>query len=219
MNAIQVKICGLTRVDEALAAAELGAAAIGLVFYPPSPRFVSDTTAQEIGTSLPDRVARVGVFVDESYDEIMRKAVLCRLSAVQLHGLESPELVEALGKQGLTTIKSVFQKKKPPVSDAHRYGASACLVEGGAGPLPGGNAETWEWASVRKMLGELPCVLAGGLNPDNVAKAIAEFCPVAVDVSSGVEAAPGRKDMEKIRLFMEAVRGAELRREPRRIFV
>ncbi len=214
----QVKVCGLTRVDEALASAQLGVDAVGLVFYPPSPRFVSDEEAREIAECLPESIWKIGVFVDVPPSDILRKVEKCRLSAVQLHGGETPEVTETLEHAGVKVIKSLFLQRTPFIAEAPRFRVSAYLVESGNGQLPGGNAEKWEWGAARKAMGKFPCILAGGLNPENVAKAIEDFSPDAVDVSSGVEFEPGRKDISKIQTFLEAVRNADLKREPRRIF-
>jgi phosphoribosylanthranilate isomerase len=212
----QVKVCGLTMVTEAVACAEAGADAIGLVFYPPSPRFLSGQEAREISVSLPKNVWKVGVFVDEPFTEVMKKADFCRLNCVQLHGSESPEMVEALELAGIGVIKSLFVKRRPHLSEAGLYRASAYLIEGGQGPVPGGAGLGWKWGEAMGLAGKVPCILAGGLNPENVARAISEFGPDAVDVSSGVESEPGRKDIGKVRAFMEAVRNAKV--SARRIF-
>lgn len=214
----QVKVCGLTRVDEALACAKAGVDAIGLVFYPPSPRFVSDSLACEIGASLPESVWPVGVFVNETYSVIMKKVGKCRLRAVQLHGTEPPYLIYELLGAGVPVIKSFFMNRHPGVSELSFYPATAYLVESGGGPLPGGNALAWNWGAVRQSFEERSCILAGGLNPDNVAGAIEEVFPDAVDVSSGVESAPGQKDIGKVKAFVEAVRQSRPQRKPRRIF-
>ncbi len=214
----QVKVCGLTVVEEAAACAELGVDAIGLVFYPPSPRFVSEETAAAIAAGLPDRIWTIGVFVNEPCSAILRKVERCRLRAVQLHGIESPDLVDALVRQGVPVIKSLFHNRRPHIAEFSSYRASAYLVEGGEGALPGGNALTWDWLSVRENLGNAGCILAGGLNPGNVAAAIQAVSPDAVDVSSGVESRPGRKDIVKVREFMKAVRGSMPECEPERIF-
>ena len=129
----QVKVCGLTLVDEAVACAELGADAIGMVFYPPSPRFINARMAQEIGANLPEGVSKVGVFVDEPFLEIMKMAELCKLDYVQLHGCEPPAMVEALELSGLSVIKTLFVKRRPFLSEADTYCASAYLVESGEG--------------------------------------------------------------------------------------
>ncbi|MGA2228816.1 MAG: phosphoribosylanthranilate isomerase, partial [Syntrophobacteraceae bacterium] len=207
-----------TVVDEAVACAEMGADAIGLVFYPPSPRLVSEKRAREISESLPEHVWKVGVFVDESFQAVMKKAEFCRLNCVQLHGNEPPEMVEALETAGISVIKSLFVKKRPFLSEADRYCASAYLIESGGGFVPGGAGLSWKWAEAGELAGKFPCILAGGLSPENVGDAIYEFGPDAVDVSSGVESEPGRKDIGKVRTFIKAVRNAKLRSESGRIF-
>ncbi len=215
----QIKVCGLTLADEAVECARLGADAIGMVFYPPSPRNVSAKAAREIGANLPRGVRKVGVFVDEPFVQIMNIAQLCGLDFVQLHGCESPEMVDALQSNGIAVIKTLFAKKRPFLSEAGDYRASAFLVEGGAGEsLPGGTGLGWEWSKADNAAALRPCILAGGLNPENVGEAISQFGPDAVDVSSGVESAPGRKDRDKVRAFIEAVRNTKLRSAPGRVF-
>jgi phosphoribosylanthranilate isomerase/indole-3-glycerol phosphate synthase/phosphoribosylanthranilate isomerase len=214
----QVKVCGLTRVDEAQACAALGIDAVGLVFYPPSPRFVTEQRAREIADEIPASVATVGVFVDEPLDGILRKIERCRLRAVQLHGREPPELIDRLQREAVLVIKALFSRKSPGLARVADYTASAFLVECGSGRLPGGNAREWNWQEARAVGASRPLLLAGGLNPDNVADAIAAGLPDALDVSSGVERAPGRKDKTRVRRFMEAVAGCRLNFTPRRIF-
>jgi phosphoribosylanthranilate isomerase len=216
--AAQVKVCGLTVADEAVACAEMGADAIGLVFYPPSPRFVSVKRAREISGSLPERVWKIGVFVDEPFLEVLKKAEFCRLNCVQLHGTETPAMVEALETVGIKVIKSFFVKRRPFLYETALYSASAYLIESGGGPVPGGAGLAWKWSEARELAGRLPCILAGGLSVENVGEAIYEFGPDAVDVSSGVESEPGRKDIGKVRAFIEAVRNAKLRSGSGRIF-
>jgi phosphoribosylanthranilate isomerase/indole-3-glycerol phosphate synthase/phosphoribosylanthranilate isomerase len=219
-NRIQIKICGLTDAPTAAACADLGVDAVGLVFYPPSPRFVTDAVAAEIATAVADRTAVVGVFVDETYDAISAKVKVCGLTAVQLHGREAPELVTRLRQDGLTVLKALFQMRTPGFADARRYGASAYLLECGRGRLPGGNAFTWDWASAFDLTKQYPVVLAGGLAPENVGRAVTLGRPDAVDVSSGVEQSPGKKDLDKIKRFIQAVSknpGGSTNR-PRRVF-
>jgi phosphoribosylanthranilate isomerase len=196
----------------------LGVDAIGLVFYPPSPRFVTAAAAREIGANLPRGVSKVGVFVDAPFLEIMKTAELCGLDFVQLHGCEPPSMVEAIKSVGMAVIKTLFAERKPLLAEAENYRASAFLVESGAGPIPGGVGLSWEWRAACGLAGKLPCILAGGLNSENVGEAIREFGPDGVDVSSGVESAPGRKDMRKVRAFIDAVRNAKVRSTPGRIF-
>jgi phosphoribosylanthranilate isomerase len=206
----QVKICGLTRTEEAVSCAELGADAIGCVFYPASPRNVSRSRARAIVRALPEGVTPVGVFVDASFSTIMETVEDCGLRAAQLHGAESPELVEKLLRKGVPVIKALFVDGSPSVRTASRFRARAFLVECARGKLPGGNALTWNWEAARPTGEKFPLVLAGGLDPENVIRAIEAARPDAVDVSSGVESAPGRKDPGKVAAFMGAVRRAPM---------
>jgi phosphoribosylanthranilate isomerase len=200
----QIKICGLTKADEAVQCAELGANAIGLIFYDKSPRYISNIQAREICKALPDSVQKIGVFVDESFDVIMEKVHTCGLTGIQLHGLETPELINRLIRENLLVIKGLFIQKKPNISDVSLYKASAYLVECGKGILPGGNAMTWNWSQAFDFGKKHPFILAGGLDPTNVVRAINQCFPDAVDVSSGVETSPGQKNIGKVRDFISA---------------
>ena len=205
-NRIQVKICGLTRVSEALACAELGAAAIGCVFYPPSPRFVSDEQARAICSALPEWVVPVGVFVDEDYATVMRRVERCGIRMAQLHGRESPELAARLERAGVGVIKAVFINRDPRFDQVGQFPAArAFLAECAGGRLPGGNALAWDWSAARGITGDRPLVLAGGINAETVAEALSAARPDALDLSSGVEATPGRKDLDKVARFLDRV--------------
>jgi phosphoribosylanthranilate isomerase len=212
VRSVQVKVCGLTRVDEAVACAQAGARAIGCVFYAKSPRCVTAATAREIRRALPPEVACVGVFVDEPCEGIMAMAAHTGCTVVQLHGGESPESVQRLRREGLFVIKALFADRAPGIAAASRYPASAFLVECGQGPLPGGNAHTWEWGRAAAFGERHPLILAGGLDPQNAAQAVRAALPDAVDVSSGVEAGPGRKNIRKVEQFISAVAMAHARR-------
>lgn len=201
----QIKVCGLTRIPDAVACAELGADAVGLVFYPKSPRHVSDEQARQISRAVGQHMCTVGVFVDEPFSHIMKQAESCGLKAVQLHGNEPPELIERLRRRDLIVIKALFLHGRPGLSRAADYPASAFLVESGKGPLPGGNSMSWNWNAVRDFAGTYPTILAGGLSPDNIRQALSAALADAVDVSSGVELAPGQKDLKKITSFINAV--------------
>ncbi len=215
----QIKICGLTRPDEAEACTDAGADAIGLVFYPPSPRSLTVAAAARITRVLPDEVCTVGVFVNETYDTIMSIAENARLRAVQLHGQEPPSLVQRLGAGGLIVIKALFFNGRPDFTAANHYtAADAYLVECVGGPLPGGNALAWNWSAASSLSLAHPVVLAGGLNPENVSAAIEEAGPDAVDVSSGVEQEPGRKDVAQVAALCRAVTRTRLGRPPRPVF-
>jgi phosphoribosylanthranilate isomerase len=205
-SAPQVKICGLTAADEALACAELGAAAIGLVFYPPSPRFVTDDQAAAVCRALPGSVWSVGVFVDLEAPAILQRVERCGLRAVQLHGRESPKLVKELSAHGVLVIKALFPNGQPSFADADAYACShAFLTECVGKRLPGGNGRTWDWATAAPLSRSHRVILAGGLTPGNVSDALRAARPAAVDVSSGVEVRPGRKDLNKVAQFLQAV--------------
>jgi phosphoribosylanthranilate isomerase len=216
----QIKVCGLTRVEEAQICAELGVDAIGCVFFPKSPRHVTREQAREICQAVGRETAMVGVFVNASFAEIMEIVLFCGFNAVQLHGQEPAELVSQLRKENLIVVKALFDGKDPALEMASTYDASACLVECGKGLLPGGNAQTWNWGKARDISEQVPLILAGGLSPDNVVQAIDESLPDAVDVSSGVELQPGQKDLEKVKAFVHAVSQASSnsRKSWRRIY-
>ncbi len=214
----QVKVCGLTREEEACCLRKSSGDAIGRVFYPPSPRFVSDARALEIAASLTLKgVGRLG-FSSTTPLGYHEKGGKMPPKAVQLHCAEPPYLIYELLAAGVGVIKSLFLNRRPAVSDVSSFPASAYLIEAGGGPLPGGNAMSWDWGAVRGFSGERACILAGGLDCENVVGAISEVLPDAVDVCSGVESVPGRKDMGKVKAFLEAVRQSRPERKPRRIF-
>jgi phosphoribosylanthranilate isomerase len=218
---IQIKVCGLTESKTAEVCVALNIDAVGLVFYPKSPRNVSDSQAEEVSAAINGRAAIVGVFVDEPVDVILEKAHRFGLTGVQLHGRETPAEVSELKKEGLTVIKALFQKREPSFQAVSQYRPSAFLLECGRGRLPGGTAQVWNWADAKTITAIFPAILAGGLTPENVGRAVAISRPQAVDVSSGVEAFPGRKDLSKIKAFVTAVDGVAptgRKEETRRIF-
>lgn len=204
MHRTRVKICGLTRADEARLAADLGADAIGLVFYPPSPRAVDIITARHIALALPPFVTTVGLFVNA--DPTWVRAVLRQvpLALLQFHGDETPAYCADFGRPYL---KAVPMGAGASVEDyAHRYAtAAALLVDSHGSGQHGGSGQPFDWHRLPADPTK-PLVLAGGLSPDNVAAAICQVKPYAVDVSSGVEAAKGRKDPALLRAFLQAVR-------------
>ena len=205
---LQIKVCGLTDPEQARACAEAGADAIGFVFYPRSPRHLSLEKARSVRAALPAGVAAIGVFVDAPEAEILEAVRQVGLDAVQLHGRETPELVARLSAAGVRVVMTL-RTAGSLAADAGRFSqAPAFLVEcAPAGELPGGNGQAWDWTGARVLAsGSTPFALAGGLNPGNVVAAILAAQPSAVDVSSGVEAAPGVKDLEKVRQFIQAVR-------------
>lgn len=204
---VRVKICGITSTADARAAVDAGADALGFMFYPRSPRFLEAATARAIIDTLPPFVARVGVFVDATADEILRIVAQCGLDTVQLHGAESPELCRCL--RPLSVIKAFRVQDAGTLEQLTAYEDFSWLLDSYVAGEMGGTGRTfnWELAATAVRRGGM-VLLAGGLHPGNVAAAIAAVKPWAVDVSSGVEQAPGRKDAAKMRAFVRAVTAA-----------
>lgn len=206
MSVVRSKICGITRIEDALSAAEAGADAIGLVFYAKSPRAVSVQQARAIIAALPPFVTTVGLFVDASRQELDEILAAVPLDLLQFHGDESPAFCEALQRPYIKALRV-----KPGDDLAARvaaYGqASGVLLDTYVPGIPGGTGEAFDWSLVPQGLNK-PIILAGGLVAENVAAAIRQVRPYAVDVSGGVEAGKGIKDAEKIRAFMRAVKTA-----------
>jgi phosphoribosylanthranilate isomerase len=214
----QVKICGITSPEDAVRCVGAGADALGLVFWPQSTRAVSPALAAEIAQAVPASFPLVGVFVDAAEVEIRQTVERVGLAAVQLHGRENTFLVADLRRSGLLVIKALFTGREPGVDAARDYLASAFLVEAGRSQQPGGTGREWNWEVPDGFYRGAPLILAGGLAPANVAAAVRAVRPDAVDVSSGVESAPGRKDRKLVRAFVDAVRGCPVEINPRRIF-
>ena len=212
MTRLFVKVCGITSPEDGVAATEAGADAIGLVFWPESPRAVTPERARAIVEPLPPFVVRVGVFVDASRDEMARVADAAGLDMLQLHGAEPPESLAGLPRRALKAVR-VGDGFAP--EDALRYAGKAAGILGdtrlpGGTPLPGGTGVPFDWSLVRGLAKQVRfLMLAGGLSPSNVAAAIRAVRPHGVDVSSGVESAPGRKDPERVKAFVDAVRATE----------
>lgn len=202
---IFVKICGITELDDALAAVEAGAGALGFNFWRPGKRYVAPEAARRIIDRLPAGIMKVGVFVDEEAGEVRRIARETGLSAVQLHGHETPEYVARLSS--IRSWKAFRVDWSFQAASLAAYDVDAFLLDG-AGAAPGGNAATFDWARAREAREFGRVILAGGLDPDNVAAAIRAVEPWGVDVASGVESAPGRKDQARMRQFIEAARSA-----------
>jgi phosphoribosylanthranilate isomerase len=207
----QIKICGLTDPEQARICAELGADAIGLVFFDKSPRNVTIEKAAAITAALPSHVSAVGVFVDPSEAFLVRAVDQAGLQRVQLQGAEPPDQVADWRRQLNTDIiKVLFTTKAPSLIEASKYdGVVGFLVECGKGPLPGGNATAWDWSIAEEFAQHYPLVLAGGLSPDNIAQAISAALPDAVDASSSLEASPGIKNLKKVENFIAQVRLTE----------
>lgn len=208
----QVKICGITNTEDALVAAEAGADLLGFNFYPPSPRSVTPDQAHQIIKTLrvslsPGlRVSCVGIFVDEEPDRVRRIVAHCGLDYAQLHGAESPELVSELMDEGIGVIKSFRVRDGGSLSEIARYRATAYLLDAYVPGQPGGTGQTFDWELAVQAKEYGPILLAGGLIPENVAEAVRAVRPWGVDVASGVEATPGRKDHDKLRRFVATVK-------------
>lgn len=204
----RVKICGITRVEDGLAAARLGADAIGLVFYAKSPRAVSISQAQTLVRALPPFVTIVGLFVDAAPEDIRRVLAAVPLDLLQFHGKEVPEACRVYGRPYIKVVH--MDKDTDVISQSRPYDdAAGILVDTYVRGVPGGTGQSFEWSSLPVGLG-CPLIVAGGLTPDNVAAAVSQVRPWAVDVSGGVEAAPGIKDVAKIAAFIRGVNSVQI---------
>ena len=204
----RAKICGITRVEDIHSVVQAGADAIGLVFYPPSPRSVTVEQAQQLLTHIPPYVQTVGLFVNASPEEILAVLQNVALDVFQLHGHESPEMGQQSAQQAKRRWYKAIQVKPDLnlINEIQRYqqaGASAILLDAWHPDLKGGTGLQFDWSQFPKF--DIPLILAGGLNPDNIAEAIALTQPFAVDVSGGVEAQKGIKDQRLIKKFMQGV--------------
>jgi phosphoribosylanthranilate isomerase len=203
---VQVKICGVTTVNDALVCAEAGADAIGLNFWSRSKRSIDVARAAEISRALPTGVMKVGVFVDAARDEIVRAIEEASLDAIQLHGDETPEACCGFAVKVIKAIR-VPRTGESPAAIADRYRVDYILLDADAGPEYGGSGRTFDWRIAAGVArGRL--FLAGGLRPENVAAAVQAAAPYAVDTASGVEIAPGRKDAKRVREFIDNAKHA-----------
>lgn len=202
--AVKVKICGITNPDDARCAVDSGADALGFVFHEPSPRFIALAAAADIAQKLPLHVVRVGVFVDAPEETVLRAIAGCGLNLLQFHGHEPPEYCLQFG---LMSMKAFRIRDETSLQELPTYPTDAWLLDSYVADKPGGTGEkfNWELAREAQKLGR-PVFLAGGLTPDNVAEAIRLVHPYAVDVSTGVERSPGRKDHDKVRAFIRAAK-------------
>jgi len=201
---VRIKICGITNLEDARLAADLGAHALGFIFYPKSPRSVRPDAAREIIKNLPPLVMTVGVFVDEEAVTVREIAKTAGLDWVQLHGQESPEYCRTLGRRVIKGFRIKDESSLSLLPD-FRDSVQAFLLDTYKAGTAGGTGETFDWILARQVAESGPIILAGGLNPANVAQALETARPAAVDVASGVEAAPGKKDPEKLRAFFKAI--------------
>jgi len=208
LMSVKVKICGITNASDALAAVESGADALGFMFYEPSPRRISVPQAVEVIRELPPFIMKVGVFVDAEEDTVMRAIGDCGLTMLQFHGRETPGYCTQFG---LMNMKAFRMRDAESLKELQNYPTDAWLLDAFVADKLGGTGEkfNWELAIEAKKLGR-PIFLAGGLTSANVAEAVRTVQPFGVDVSSGVEAAPGKKDHVKVRDFISAAKSVEM---------
>jgi phosphoribosylanthranilate isomerase len=216
-----IKICGITNLEDAQLAVNAGADALGFVFYEKSPRKVSVETARAIVAQLPERVEKVGVFVEQTAAEICKAVERVGLTAVQLHGENSPDFMpdrpieNQIGVEKLIMVLpgDRLAEGSFAISSKAKENLYAVLVDSGSGKTLGGTGKTFNWNETHGLVQAIsltvPVIVAGGLNPLNVGEAVRLFQPFGVDVASGTEARPGTKDPEKVRAFVEAVKRAD----------
>jgi phosphoribosylanthranilate isomerase len=210
---VDVKICGLTSEAAMDAALDAGARYVGLVFFPKSPRHLDLARAQALAARARGRAKIVALLVDPSDDDVQRVVDAVRPDVVQLHGSETPARVaEIAGRTGLAVIKAIKVATREDARTALDYAAASLILFDAKPPpdaaLPGGNGRAFDWSLLEGVRGRVPFMLSGGLDPDNVAEALASTQAGAVDVSSGVETSPGEKSPELIRRFIAAVSAA-----------
>jgi len=201
----QVKICGITQHDDAQVAVEAGADMLGFIFYPPSPRYIDPEHVREMVDRLPPNVKTVGVFVNESAESITRIVQTSGVQVVQLHGDERPELCQMLSWPVVKAFRFTGQVRPELMAN---YDVDAFLVEGFHDSLYGGAGAQADWPQVATLHSYGRIILAGGLTPENVQEAVRVVQPYAVDVGSGVEAEPGKKDWQKVRTFVQQAKTA-----------
>ncbi len=202
----RIKVCGVARLEDAVLAAELGAWAVGMVFFAPSPRSCTVDEAERITAALRRRTELAGVFVNASLDVVGRLSERLGLTLVQLHGDEGPSFcAEVARRTGARVIKASPIGGPGALQDLERFHTDFHLLDGHVPGLRGGGGRVFEWELLANRRSTVPAILSGGLSPANVAAAIAAAHPYAVDVASGVEAAPGVKDAAKLAAFFAAV--------------
>jgi phosphoribosylanthranilate isomerase len=202
---VKVKVCGITNPEDALTATDSGADAVGLVFAE-SPRKLSVEKAREIAAALPDRVLKVGVFVNEETEEVLRIVREVGLDYAQLHGDESPKTVTVLRGEGVKVIKALRVRGAGSLGAIDEYEADLFLLDAWSEKARGGTGERFDWELAKSHGGRGNIVVSGGLTPENVREAIRFFEPYGVDASSSLEDAPGKKNGERVRRFVSAAK-------------
>jgi phosphoribosylanthranilate isomerase len=200
----EIKICGITRIDDALCAAAGGADAVGFIFHPASPRYIMPERAKEIIAALPHGIATVGVFVNREAEEVARIADDCGLHLIQLHGDESPGYCRRFPPEKV--IKAVFPRTPEDLRSLVAYDVRAFLVDYRGEGLYGGTGKRADWGLAAVLAKERSVILAGGLAIENIGEALATVAPHAVDTNSGIETAPGIKDHDRMRRIISLIR-------------
>ncbi len=203
----QVKICGITNEEDALCAAGCGAAAVGFIFYPSSPRYVKPEDARKIISILPKEIVKVGVFVNEKPAEIKRVMEYCGLDMIQLHGDEIPEYCQEFSADLI--IKAVELKNEDDLNNALNYNVAALLMDSRHAGLYGGTGKKVNWDLARRVKNKKPLILSGGLNEKNIAEAMRTVTPAALDINSGVESESGKKDHTKLARIFDIIRATD----------
>lgn len=208
---MRVKICGITNMDDAAEAVLLGAWAIGLIHYDKSPRACEPVEAVAISAAFRRKCEVVGVFVNPELEEVAKAVDAANLTMVQLNGAEGPQFcAEVARRTGVKVIKAIHVASAAEIHAAEAHRTDFHLFDRRGKGLWGGTGESFDWGLLREHRSEVPSIVAGGLRPDNVATAISTTHPFAVDVASGVEAEPGRKDHATMAAFFEAAKGASV---------
>jgi phosphoribosylanthranilate isomerase len=202
----KIKICGIKTVNDALAAMDAGTDLLGFNFYPKSPRYIDVGTCRDIMSVMRKygQITYVGLFVNASVAEVRATLETCGLSLAQLHGDETPEMLDALNGKAFKALRGVPNAER--INDFARSNAPALLVDAAVKGEYGGTGVTADWSAAAELAKQYPLLLAGGLTPENVRDAVRQVNPWGVDVASGVEESPGQKDRSKMRAFVQAVR-------------
>lgn len=211
----KIKICGITRIEDALCAAECGADAVGFIFHPPSPRYITAEKAKAIITELPEGIVTVGVFVNRPAEEVSRTVADCNLDLIQLHGNESPDYCRRFPPERV--IKAVSPRTPEELRKLAEYEVRAFLIDTRDSGRYGGTGKRTDWELAAELGKAHPLILAGGLDAGNIAEALAAVAPRAVDINSGIERSPGIKDHDRMKRIIVRIR-CDGPRGPRVIF-
>lgn len=213
----EIKICGMTDLEDALFCSACGVEALGFIFYPRSPRYIASSDARRIIAALPPEVARVGVFVNQDPDEVQQIFDFCGLDYIQLHGDETPAYCRRFSPPLL--IKAVSFQAEVDLKALEAYQVRAILIDSRVDGRYGGTGRQANWKMALQVKKNHALILSGGLKEENIVTALAEVVPDAVDINSGVEAAPGRKDRDKVRRIVEIIRSIDGGTGERKIFL